>query len=222
MINLKKINIICLIIICFFMPANAKFKMPSFSKAKEKVKQTINNATQQTKKTFNELVDKAKRLNSKRDTEKADREKLANAIKPVGNSVIAGINLVENELEDTFDKIDDIKSTFIFSNDAEFIENLSTAFEQSKENASITLYKKITKIYNESKAPLLSFYEDLIREYKNVDLYFKKLSEFTNKKEKITKTKNLEDFETNLESFAKLKNNLDTLIEVLNKLIFFS
>lgn len=214
---MKKSLILCFALMCLFPYSNAKFKMFGLDKAKDKIKEQINKS----KETFNEFLEKAK-IGHRRNSEKSSKEQFASVITTVGDSSsISGINITENNLEDFLDKIDDFFPTIVFGKDSEFVESLSSAFEISRENVLTVLHNKIDEKYKDTKSSfvILKFSQDVSCEYDQVDEFCKKLAEFLEKKDKITKKRNLKDLDEAVENFITFKANLENLVEVIDKLL---
>ncbi len=213
---MKKSLILCFAFMCLLPYTNAKFKMFGLDKAKDKIKQTLS----KTKESFNEFLEKSK-IGHRRDCEKSSKEQFASVITTVGDSSISGINILENKLEDALDKIDDFLPTIVWGTESEFVEILNSGFNVSRENVLTILHKKIDEKYKDLKASfvILKFSEDVSCEYKLVDEYCQKLAEFIEKKDKITKKRNLKDLDEAVETLLACKVNLENLVEVIDKLL---
>ncbi|MCF7799458.1 hypothetical protein K9M16_00495 [Candidatus Babeliales bacterium] len=149
-----------------------------------------------------------------------DKKKLLNAIKIVDSGAVIGLDLNK----EVFEKFLKKSSKFLSNNNlickqTDFIENLDISFKQNKENARKILYDKILMIYNDQKSPLIKFAKDIDQQESEINTLLQDTNTLIEKKLEIKDTEILNNFDSTVKKLNIVKNNIDILLEITNKLL---
>ncbi|MBD3273584.1 hypothetical protein GF385_04525 [Candidatus Dependentiae bacterium] len=205
---MKKIILTFLLISQISFVINAKLKIPSLNKIKNKIEKEFNRATKLTKENFNKFIKKTDDFvfNNKKD---------------IFNFITIPKEELEKETQKELEK-------FNWAKDQKFFEKFSNS--QNKDEKLKILNEKILKLHPDTKMPILVLGKDINDETEKLEKLSKKIEDFIKTQES---KKGFLDFLSNNNNNSKnyfyglnllekrinkMKENLENIATFLNEL----